>query len=92
MRDLCNKYSIPSASQLSKWIRKFVSEEQKELLMGKSTSTEESSELARLRKELKETQLALYQARMKADAYNTMIDVAEEMFKIPIRKKANTKQ
>lgn len=45
-----------------------------------------------LKKELKEAKLALYQAQMRAEVYDTMIDVAEEMFKIPIRKKAGTKR
>ncbi len=52
----------------------------------------ESKEITRLKRELKEAKLALYQERMRADSYDTMIDVAEEMFKIPIRKKAGTKQ
>lgn len=50
------------------------------------------TEVARLKKELKEAKLALYQAQMRAEVYDTMIDVAEEMFKIPIRKKAGTKR
>jgi hypothetical protein len=32
------------------------------------------------------------EARLRAKAYDTMIDVAEEMFGIPIRKKPGTKQ
>lgn len=52
----------------------------------------ESEEVMRLKRELKEVKLALYQERMRADAYDTMINVTEEMFKIPIRKKAGTKQ
>ena len=43
------------------------------------------AEVARLQKELKD-------ANMRAEFYDTMIDVAEEMFKIPIRKKAGPKQ
>lgn len=42
------------------------------------------AEIARLRKELR-------QEKMRADVYSTMVDVAEEMFHIPIRKKAGTK-
>ena len=43
------------------------------------------AEVARLRKALKEES-------MRADLYNEIINVAEEQFKIPIRKKAGTKQ
>lgn len=43
------------------------------------------AEVTRLRKELR-------QEKMRSEALNTMIDVAEEMFNIPVRKKAGTKQ
>ena len=43
------------------------------------------AEVARLRKALKEES-------MRADLYNEIINVAEEQFKIPIRKKAGTRQ
>ena len=43
------------------------------------------AEVTRLRKELR-------QEKMRAEALDTMIDVAEEMFNIPVRKKAGTKQ
>lgn len=43
------------------------------------------AEVARLRKALKEES-------MRAELYNEIINVAEEQFKIPIRKKAGTKQ
>lgn len=88
---LCKKYSIPSRIVLTRWIRKFVGEENRNP-MSKQEAINESEEIRRLKKELKETKLALYQAQMRADAYNTLIDVAEEMFQIPIRKKAGTKQ
>ena len=38
------------------------------------------------------TALLLENEKLRAQAYDTMIDVAEEMFNIPIRKKAGTKQ
>lgn len=88
---LCKKHSIPQTVTLTTWIRKFVGEEKDEEPM-KKEKLAESEEIIRLKRELKEAKLALYQAQMRADAYDTMIDVAEEMFKIPIRKKAGTKQ
>lgn len=90
---LSKKYSIPQQCTVSNWIRKFVGEENEEVPMKKNESPRtESEEINRLKRELKKSKLALYQERMRADAYDTMIDVAEEMFKIPIRKKAGTKQ
>ncbi len=43
------------------------------------------SEIARLQAELKHEQF-------RTHAFDVMIDVAEEMFKIPIRRKTGTKQ
>lgn len=41
---------------------------------------------------LKELQSRLKEAELRADAYDEMINVAEAMFEIPIRKKAGAKQ
>ena len=46
---------------------------------------EKDAEIKRLRK-------ALEQEKLRSKAFSTMIDVAEEMFNIPVRKKAGTKQ
>jgi transposase len=43
------------------------------------------AEITRLKKELR------YE-KLRSEALDTMIDVAEEMFNIPVRKKAGTKQ
>ena len=55
----------------------------------KDASTEDydklRAEVTRLRKELR-------QEKMRSEALDTMIDVAEEMFNIPVRKKAGTTQ
>ena len=87
------KYSI-SRSTIYNWIRTFASSNPEIVdFMQKKRSIQPSqdeavalkSEILRLKKELKD-------AQMRAHAYDTMIDVAEEMFNIPIRKKAGTKQ
>ncbi|MBA3286242.1 MAG: hypothetical protein H0U27_14455 [Nitrosopumilus sp.] len=44
-----------------------------------------------LKKRIKELESQLKDAEMKAIAYSTMVDIAEKEFKIPIRKKLNTK-
>ena len=43
------------------------------------------AELARVKEELRKEKL-------RADAYDTMIDIAEDIFKVPIRKKAGAKR
>ena len=52
----------------------------------------EALEKKKLEKRIKELEKALEYSNLRARAYNTMIDVAEDMFKIPIRKKPGTKQ
>lgn len=53
-----------------------------------STDTFEN---AQLKKRIEELELKLKDAEMKAIAYSTMIDIAEDEFKLKIRKKFNTK-
>ncbi len=52
----------------------------------------EQAELDALRKRNKELEDQLAHARLRGTALDTMIDVAEDQFKIEIRKKAGTKQ
>lgn len=48
-------------------------------------------ENAQLKKRIEELESKLKDAEMKAIAYSTMIDIAEDEFKLKIRKKFNTK-
>ena len=78
---------------VSRIIRNFAAENDKSaLLMGKKAKASESEEIKALRKEVLELKKQLYNETMRADFYDTMIDVAEEMFNIQIRKKAGTGQ
>jgi transposase len=56
-----------------------------------STITDESFEILQLKKRINELENQLKDAEMKAIAFSTMVDIAEKEFKIPIRKKLNTK-
>ena len=74
-------------------ISKFAAENDKSaLLMKKHTTDSLSEENKALRKEVLELKKKLYDETMRADFYDTMVDVAEEMFGIEIRKKAGTGQ
>jgi hypothetical protein len=48
-------------------------------------------EIKELKEKIKQLQQQLKEAELKALAYSTMIELAEEKFKIPIKKKYNTK-
>lgn len=60
--------------------------------MKKGNTDPQADEIKALRKEVLELKKKLYEETMRADFYDTMIDVAEEMFDIEIRKKADTGQ
>ena len=52
---------------------------------------DESFEYLQLKKRISELEKQLKDAELKAIAFSTMVDIAEKEFKIPIRKKLNTK-
>jgi transposase len=52
---------------------------------------DESFENLQLKKRIADLERQLKDAELKAIAYSTMVDIAEKEFKIPIRKKLNTK-
>jgi len=57
----------------------------------KTESNEENFENLQLKKRVAELEKQLKEAELKAIAFSTMVDIAEKEFKIPIRKKYNTK-
>ena len=78
---------------INKILRKFAAEKDKSaLLMKRNVTDSKSEEIKLLREEVMELEKRLYSEKMRADFYDTMIDVAEEMFNIEIRKKAGTGQ
>ena len=88
---LCKDFHLPS-STIYGWIRKFASENHNIEPQMKKTVPPTPEDYAKLQAEVARLQKALKDANMRAEFYDTMIDVAEEMFKIPIRKKAGPKQ
>lgn len=85
------KYSIDS-SLIRDWAAIFVPSYKptNRIQMGKTPGNEQE-EIRDLKRQLHQKELELKREKMRADAYDTMIDVAEELFNIPIRKKAGTK-
>lgn len=95
--EIIKKYYIGSRTVLFSWMDKFLNE--KDLLslpaedqnnddMPKTTNEllkEKDAEIKRLRK-------ALELEKLRSKAFSTMIDLAEETFNIPVRKKSGTKQ
>ncbi len=94
--DIRKSYGIVSINSVYSWIGKYVSqekslslEEQTEEDMAKKSKDDQIRELkAQLKQARKEAELE----KLRAHAYDTMINLAEETFNIPIRKKSGTKQ
>ncbi len=89
---LAKKYnsSFPAILRI---IRNFAASNDKSALLMKNKPTDSLAEENKaLREEILELKKKLHQETMRADFYDTMVDVAEEMFNIEIRKKAGTGQ
>ena len=93
-----DKYMINSQATLFSWLATHISEAQS---LSLQANTENDSDMANKSKDdqIKELKERLRQAEKRAEmeelrakAYSKMIDVAEETFNIPIRKKSGTKQ
>lgn len=73
-------------------VRNFASEHPNVPTMRKKKDEAGTEDYDKLRAEITRLRKEVRQEKMRADALDTMIDVAEEMFNIPVRKKAGTKQ
>ena len=85
---LSRKYRIGGSMTISRWIDKFASEEISPMAKKKN----ESAELAELRARLALLERELSDERLRREAYQIMVKIAEEEFNIPIEKKFGVKQ
>ena len=91
---LVKKYKLYGSQQISVWMRIFGIENKKGEVMSyphKEFQSEVES-IKALQLELKLTKKALAEEKLRALAFDTMIDIAEKQFNIAIRKKAGTRQ
>jgi transposase-like protein len=89
---IAKHYGIAHCS-VSRIISNFAASNDKSALFMKNRPTDsQADEIKALREEVMELKKQLHNETMRADFYDTMIDVAEEMFNIEIRKKAGTGQ
>ena len=79
---------------IEQWIANFVTENGTVTPQTVMQSNQENrnEELEALQKEVADLKKQLKYQEMRADAYDTMITIAEKKFNIPIRKKAGAKQ
>ena len=99
--EIVTKYHISSAVVLYGWLYKYLNERvcvslqpetDNESDMSKKSKQQLEDELKEMKAEIKRLQEALEMEKLRSKAFDTMIDVAEANFNIPIRKKAGTKQ
>ena len=81
-----------SPSTVAHWISIFAETNPEIHAQMKKDKGPTPEDYAKLQAEVARLQKALKAEHMRAEFYDTMIDVAEEMFKISIRKKAGPKQ
>jgi transposase len=96
------KYLLGGKSAVLKWMRKFgienkpISKDTTFMNLQKKSHTKvetvDMSEVAALKKKIKELELQLEYERLRTEALDTLINLAETRFNIPIRKKPGAKQ
>ena len=99
--EFVTKYHMSSATVLYGWLDKYLNQKECVSLkpetdnptdMAKKTKQQLEDELKKAKEENKRLKEALELEKLRSRAFDTMIDVAEKNFNIPIRKKAGTKQ
>lgn len=87
------KYGILGHSTISKWRKKYGSlPAVNEYLKQRNQMEKKANEIERLKNEVKNLKLKLENAQLKNTVLDTMINIAEKEFDIPIRKKYGGKQ
>ena len=95
---IIEKYHLSSRQILFNWMDKYVNEKELVSLPDETNPTDPMAKkspedrVKELEAENKKLQKALELEKLRSKAYDTMIDVAESTFNIPIRKKPGTKQ
>ena len=90
------KYDLSSVQLIYGWIGKYISEN--EVLSLQEINEEEMArkskddQIKELMAQLKQARKELDYEKLRAHAFDTMINLAEEKFNIPIRKKSGTKR
>lgn len=83
---------------IRRWIRNFAAENNlvehamNNIEVTENQMSEYSDNIKELKEKIRQLEKELKHERLRADVYNELINVAEENFKIQIRKKAGAKQ
>ena len=92
-KEVANHYGLSGAQVLYQWVGHYIEETQ--IMRNTKDFTDEEFKAMTPQEqlqELKRLKRALELEKIRSEAYNHMIDLAEQQFNIPIRKKSGTKQ
>jgi len=99
MNQANRKYNIKGKCTVSNWISNFMSQNnadininQPDMVRRQSEDEDPKGEIARLREKVKQLEDQLEYEKLRSEAYETMIRIAEQEFKLPIKKKFGAKQ
>lgn len=88
--EICREYEVSDTS-VRKWILKYSTMKKKaERLIVESQS--DTQKILELKKQIAELERLLGQKQIQLEFKDTMIEIAEEMYKIDIKKKLGTKE
>lgn len=93
-----DKYLINAEATFFSWLAAHISEAQSLSLQSNSVNDSDMAnkskddQIKELKERLRQAEKRAEMEALRAKAYSKMIDVAEETFNIPVRKKSGTKQ
>ena len=95
---IMDKYHIRSRETFFSWLGTHIKEAQSLSLLGINgpetdmANKSKDDQIRELKEKLRQAEKRAEMEALRAKAFSTMIDVAEETFNIPVRKKSGTKQ
>ena len=98
VRQIMDKYMINAEATFFSWLASHISEAQSLSLRENNVTPSDMAnkskddQIRELKERLRQAEKRAEMEELRAKAYSKMIDVAEETFNIPIRKKSGTKQ
>ncbi|MFO7613859.1 MAG: transposase [Bacteroidales bacterium] len=99
MSEASRRYKIGGKCTVSRWISNFMRRnnptdniEQPDMERRLSEEEDPQGEIARLKTTIKQLEEQLEYEKLRSEAYETMIQIAEKEFRLPIKKKFGAKQ
>ena len=99
MSEVSRRYNIGGKCTVSRWISNFKSQNNQtinpshdDMVRRLSEEEDPKGEISRLKEKIKQLEDQLEYEKLRSEAYETMIKLAEKEFKLPIKKKFGARQ